>query len=392
MTIRRKTSPAPVNGSGGGRLGGTEEGATVMPARPLGAGSALAKLIIPFLLPLLFMVTTVPTGYLLESPGPSFDLQADLEVEGAQTYASQGEFLLTSVSIQEASLFFHALSLFSGKYDVMRVRDYLGEELDTEEQEVVDTVVTYVSEDTATVAGLREAGLPVEVAGLGALVVAVAEGYPAAGVLEEGEVIVAVNGERVTGGESLNALVNAAPEGSAVALTLKRLDGEKVREAAKETAKGGPPPELPALLSEEVREIELVPVYEPTLGRRILGVSVRDYFTYASDVRVKWDLETVKGPSAGLMMTLSLYNTLTPDDITAGERVAGTGEITLDGKVGPIGGLPMKIRAAEKRGAEVFLYPIGNEEDLAGVSTSMALHPVSTLEEAVTYLRSLSPR
>lgn len=357
-----------------------------------GRGGALARLVIPFLFPLLFMVMTVPTGYLLESPGPSFDLQADLEVEGAQTYASQGEFLLTSVSIQESSLLFHLFSLFSGKYDVMRVRDYLGEELDTEEQEVVDIAVTFVSQDTATVAGLREAGLPVEFTGLGALVVAVAEGYPAAGILEEGEVIVAVNGERVTGGESLNALVNAAPEGSAIALTLKRLDGEKVREAAAETANGGSRPELPSLLSEEVREIELVPVYESKLERRIIGVSVRDYFTYTSGVRVKWDLEKVKGPSAGLMMTLSLYNTLIPDDITGGERVAGTGEITLDGKVGPIGGLPMKIRAAEREGAEAFLYPIGNEEDLAGVSTSMELHPVSNLEEAVAYLRSLSPR
>ncbi|MBC7230300.1 MAG: PDZ domain-containing protein [Actinobacteria bacterium] len=354
---------------------------------------ALVRLALPLLLPLAFMVMVVPSGFLLESPGPAFDLQADLEVEGAETFKPEGELLLTSVSIQESNLIDCALSLFDGGLDVIRVRDYLGDELDTEVQDIVDTAITFVSQDTATVAGLREVGVPVEVWGMGALVVAVAGGYPAQGLVRAGEVIVAVNGEPVTDGGSLNSLINAAPEGENVALTLRALDGQRVKEAAQAPTDGSEKrPDLASLLQEEERVVEMVPVYEPALERRVIGVSIRDYFTYSTGVRVNWDLETVRGPSAGLMMTLSLVNALTPLDLTAGKKVAGTGEITLDGGVGPIGGLPMKIRAAESEGAEVFIYPLGNQDDLAGISTDMELHGVSTLREAVEYLRSLASR
>jgi Lon-like protease len=88
-------------------------------------------------------------------------------------------------------------------------------------------------------------------------------------------------------------------------------------------------------------------------------------------------------------MTLSLVNTLTPDDITHGERIAGTGEITLAGDVGPIGGLPFKIRAAEEEGAEFFIYPVENQEDLEGFSTYLQLFPVEDLDEALEILRTL---
>jgi PDZ domain-containing protein len=148
-------------------------------------------------------------------------------------------------------------------------------------------------------------------------------------------------------------------------------------------------PDLSDLLEDEVREVEVQPVYDPELGRAIIGVSTRDFFTYDSDIEVEWDLETVKGPSAGLMMTLSLINALTPDDLTHGDRIAGTGEITLEGDVGPIGGLPFKIRAAEEAGAEFFIYPEENQDDLEGFSTDLRLFPVEDLDEALEILEIL---
>jgi PDZ domain-containing protein len=61
----------------------------------------------------------------------------------------------------------------------------------------------------------------------------------------------------------------------------------------------------------------------------------------------------------------------------------------LDGSVGPIGGLPMKIRSAEDMGAEVFLYPLDNQADLAGVSTDLELFPVGNLDDALEALSKL---
>ncbi len=343
------------------------------------------RLVLILLLPLVFLLSSVPTGYLLEGPGPAFDLQAGLTVEGARTYPSQGEFLLTSVRLQESRLVFHLLSLFDHDFRLLQARDYLGKELDLKRQDRVDEAMTILSRDMAAVLGLRQAGLDVEVRGMGALVVTTLDGYPAYGKIQPGEVIVSVNDVSVDGSSRLSEILNAFPEGQELSLGIKEIRWEALESALGE----GEVLRLEEYLSEEVRRVSLTPIRDETLGKRVIGVSTRDFFSFHSPVRVGWELNSVRGPSAGLMMALSLVNALVPEDLTRGLRIAGTGEVDLEGKVGPIGGLPLKVRAAEVKGAEVFLYPRDNQEDLAGVRTSMRLIPVGSLQEAVEVLSSL---
>jgi PDZ domain-containing protein len=66
------------------------------------------------------------------------------------------------------------------------------------------------------------------------------------------------------------------------------------------------------------------------------------------------------GPSAGLMFTLTVYDAVTPKDLTMGRVIAGIGTIDLDGTVGPIGGVKQKVAAAEGAGAQYFLSPPEN--------------------------------
>lgn len=364
------------------RRGGEAKGAEGRKAIDFRALARALKVTLLFLLPLLFLVCSVPTGYLLEGPGPSFDLQSGLTVEGARTYSSRGELMLTSVSLWESRLFHHLACLFGRDYRMLAAREYLGEGLDVEGQDRVDEEVTLLSRNSAAVVGLREVGMEVDVEELGVLVVSVESGYPAEGKLRAGEVIVSVDGVEVRNAVELGELIDAAPEGGQVALGVRQMDGEALHAAWE----NGEEVDLSALLGVEVREVSMSPVWEPGLGRKVVGVSTRDYFDYASGVRVRWKMEAVKGPSAGLMLALSLVNALTPEDITQGRKVAGTGEIFPDGRVGPIGGLPMKIRAAEARGAEVFLYPAENLDDLEGVETSLRLVAVEDLEDALRAL------
>lgn len=370
----------------GGRVPGRarKEGGRYRP--PAGAIKALLL----FLLPLLFLFWSVPTGFLLEGPGPSFDLQSGITVQGAGTYGARGELMLTSVSLREARLFNHLAHLFGDERYMLKAREYLGEGLDVEGQNRVDEAVTLLSRNSAAVVGLRKMGLEVEVEELGVLVVAVAAGYPAEGKLAVGEVVVSVNGAAVRNAVELGKLIDAAPHGEEVILGVRKMDEEELHAAWEEGGKTGISAllGLSNLLGEE-RKVALAPVWEPRLGRWVIGASTRDYFDYESEVEVEWRLEAVKGPSAGLMLALSLVNALTPEDITRGRKVAGTGEIFPDGSVGPVGGLPMKIRAAEAGGAEVFLYPAANEDDLAGVETSLRLIPVESLEDALLALEGL---
>ena len=59
--------------------------------------------------------------------------------------------------------------------------------------------------------------------------------------------------------------------------------------------------------------------------------------------------DNIGGPSAGLMFSLAIYDTLTPGSLTGGADIAGTGTITPAGKVGPIGGIQQKIVGGPRR-------------------------------------------
>lgn len=369
------------------------------PSKPEGLALSAAKLLGIFIAPILFMLAVVPTGYLLMGPGSSFDLQEGLRVEGAQTFASEGEFLLTSVRLKEAVLLYHLISPFNGGYSMLRLRDYLGEEMDVEGQDLVEEVVTILSENAATVVALREVGNPVQLEGLGTMVVRALEGYPAYGLLQPGEVIVSANGKPLRNQEELGAVIAATPAGKEVRLGVKGINGSMLAGEQENGAQGphgraddpgrNEDPDPADLLEEEERTVLVAPVWEEQAGKNVIGVALQDYFTYTSNVEVAWGLEDVRGPSAGLMMALSLINALTPDDLTGGRKIAGTGEILLDGDVGPIGGLSYKIRAAEAEGAEVFLYPVENQGELEGVSTRLELYPVDTLQDALGVLAGL---
>lgn len=78
------------------------------------------------------------------------------------------------------------------------------------------------------------------------------------------------------------------------------------------------------------------------------------------NTNIAYNVGTIGGPSAGLMLTLSVIDQMTPGNLTHGKFVAGTGTIEPSGKVGPIGGIEHKIKAARDAGATVFLVPADN--------------------------------
>jgi ATP-dependent Lon protease len=91
------------------------------------------------------------------------------------------------------------------------------------------------------------------------------------------------------------------------------------------------------------------------------------------------------GPSAGVAMATSIVSVLTGNPVR--KDVAMTGEITLRGRVLPIGGLKEKLLAALRGGLKTVLFPKENEKDLAdipvNVKKGLELVPIATVDEAL---------
>lgn len=105
------------------------------------------------------------------------------------------------------------------------------------------------------------------------------------------------------------------------------------------------------------------------------------------DSSIKVSLSNVGGPSGGLIFTIGLIDLLTPEDILQGRKVAGSGTITGSGTVGPIGGISEKIIAAKKAGATVLFASRENCDEIAEDVTGISVVAISTLDEALEYLR-----
>ena len=98
----------------------------------------------------------------------------------------------------------------------------------------------------------------------------------------------------------------------------------------------------------------------------------------------------IGGPSAGMMFALGIIDKLTPDNLTGGKFIAGTGEITASGQVQPIGGIQQKMVGARSAGATIFLTPAGNCSDTTGaVPAGLRLVKVSTLSQAMSDLEAI---
>ena len=128
-------------------------------------------------------------------------------------------------------------------------------------------------------------------------------------------------------------------------------------------------------------------------GSAFIGINIQEQFDFPFDVKIK--LAETGGPSGGLIFALGIVEKLTQADLIRSRNIAGTGTITTDGLVGPIGGIAEKIIGAKNDGVDLFFTPINNCQDInnpdqigAGKGgKSMKIVPVATLAEAIEVLK-----
>jgi ATP-dependent Lon protease len=118
-----------------------------------------------------------------------------------------------------------------------------------------------------------------------------------------------------------------------------------------------------------------------------LMIDDKFYKTYDIHIHVPEGAIPKDGPSAGISMCTSLVSAITKRAVY--RDIAMTGEITLRGRVLPIGGLKEKIIAAHRGGIKRILIPQENEKDLRDVPNSISkqleIIPVEHMDEVLSY-------
>jgi PDZ domain-containing protein len=276
----------------------------------------------------------------VEVPGSALPLAARVTVDDPAAQELDGEYLLMTVSLRPATgLGWVRAHLFADTSLVPRGRLVPAEVNDHEyfrrQRTVFDT-----SAAVAAAVGLERAGYavdPSQVTGDGALVIRLLEGAPADGRLRPGDVIVAVDDQPIRVAEELRPLVD---NGGTRQLSVRR--GTVALTV----------PITPGTLSVDGEDFRGIGVEVQTANPRI---------ELPIDVQV--DAGRIGGPSAGLLIALTVYDKVDPVDLAAGRRVAGTGTIAPDGTVGRIGGIRQKVVAAHRERADVFLAPESQADD-----------------------------
>lgn len=323
-----------------------------------------------------FGLAVLPSPYVIERPGPVFDTLGSVTVDGEEvplieiptepTFETEGSLSLLTVNIfgnrDQPPTWFEVIGAWlAPSQSVVPIDAVFPEGVSTEDRQEQSRIDMENSQQEAVAAALRAIGEPYE--SQLRVVEAVADG-PSDGTLRSDDIILAVNDEPVRDVTALRAAIAANGTADPVSIDIERAGAERTVLVTPELSEGE----------------ERVPV---------IGVLIAGEYVFPFEVNI--ELQNVGGPSAGMMFALGIIDKLTPDSLAGGADVAGTGTIAADGSVGPIGGIVQKMYGAVDAGADWFLAPIDNCNEVVGnVPGDLEVFAVATLDEAIGVLQTIA--
>ncbi|CAN5228117.1 PDZ domain-containing protein [soil metagenome] len=321
-------------------------------------------------------VALIPAPYVIEQPGPVYNVLGDVTVSGHQvplidiptehTYPTDGALDMLTVSIrgdrqQPPSWFEIATAYFDPSKAVVPVDEIYPAGTSVEQSNQQGQVDMQNSQKEAIAAALTELGYSFPST---LTVVETQPGGPADGKLEAGDTIVSLDGTPYSDVSALRAGIAANGVDKPATIVVDRKGVEQTFQVTPKLSPGDAP-------------------------APIVGIVVGSDYTFPIDVTIQ--LENVGGPSAGQMFALGIIDKLTTGELNGGKNVAGTGTITADGEVGPIGGIRQKLYGARNAGAEYFLAPASNCDEVTGhIPAGLTVFAVKTLDDSLAALKAVS--
>lgn len=318
------------------------------------------------------ILSYVKLPFYILKPGNATPLEPIIKVDKGS--ASKGSFSLTTVSFGRASVISYLLAKFNANDEMIPVDQVKQQDESDDDYLQRQVAMMKSSQDSAIVNAYKKAGKKVSETFTGVYVTFTEKNMPGSKVFRKDDKLVAVNGRKLSSAEQFQNYVSTKKSGEALRVTYER-DGEILNNS-----------------------IKLSPFKEQP-ERAGIGISLINERKVTVNPGVSLHTENIGGPSAGLMMSLEIYDQLIPQDLTKGYKIAGTGTISEAGEIGPIGGISQKIIAADKAGVKIFFAP--NEHGRQGsnyrqakmtaekIHSSIKLVPVDAFDDAVSYLEKL---
>jgi PDZ domain-containing protein len=311
-----------------------------------------------------FALWRIPSSEYIFLPDRAHPVAPLVQVAGGREPHNGGGIYFVDVFVRKATLLeqlFGGLESGAALYPSSAV---VAPGVSSAQQETVDLAEMATSQQIAAAVALRALGRKVVARETGALIEAVEPGFPAAGKLEPTDVIISVGGIPVHSPANVATAMAGRPIGSLVRFLIRRNGADKAV------------------------ELRTVPA-ERGSKRGVVGVYVTQNETIRLPIHVSIDAHGIGGPSAGLAFALEVLQQL-GRNVDHGLKIAATGQIFLNGSVGPIGGIEQKTIGAREAGVDAFLVPAGqNAQDARKYAHGLRIIPVKSFQQALRALATL---
>ncbi len=327
----------------------------------------IKKYFLIIIIVIIIVINLIPTDYYLISPGQAINLSKNIIVENGEKDA-RGCFLLTSTTIVKANLLLYIYSFFDPNIDLKNKSENMIEGVDQEEYIDIMEELMRESKMISKVVALKKAGYNPEISGKGIIIKKILENSPAKNKLMPGDVIVKVNQYSVRTIEEFSNIIQSYTMNQIIRITFLRNN---------------------LTYSISVPLIEL-PTMDYGVERLGIGMYATTYNLQCKfPIKIEIDLDKIKGPSAGLMIALEILNQLTENDLSNGLMIAGTGNLSVEGKITEVDGIKQKIISALKQKADIFLVPKENYQEALKFNQSIRVIAVENFDDVIMKLIKL---
>ena len=302
---------------------------------------------------------TIKLPYYIDAPGGLINIGERIEL--GNKYESEGSINLAYVSEYSVNLPMLILSYFNDDWELHKIQTE--EEKETYEEDLIRSkLMMEESYNNAIILAFKKANQEIEIVSTDMYVAYLVE--EADTDLVVGDKILKIDGIEIDNKEALSIYLSTLNVGEKITIDVMYNNQEFKRYA------------------------KLID-YD---GTTIIGFSPVEINKFESNPKITIPTDASEyGPSGGLMISLAVYDAITEQDITGGLTIVGTGTIDLDGNVGSIGGVEFKIKGAERKHADIFFVPVGENYETAkkiveANNYKIKLVPVETFDDALNYL------